>query len=92
MRDAGAWVDGLRAEIGWSRPGRPRSPVDVERPGITLASAGGMAERPNARLLKSLGVQVPVGSNPTPSAPLLEGQHHSRWRPKKTVQLGLPRN
>jgi hypothetical protein len=27
-----------------------------------------MAERPNARLLKSLGMQVPVGSNPTPSA------------------------
>jgi hypothetical protein len=27
-----------------------------------------MAERPNAKLLKSFGMQVPVGSNPTPSA------------------------
>ena len=27
-----------------------------------------MAERPNARLLKSLGMRVPGGSNPSPSA------------------------
>ena len=30
--------------------------------------SGGMAERTNARLLKSRGTLVPVGSNPTPSA------------------------
>jgi hypothetical protein len=34
----------------------------------TLQAPGGMAERPNARLLKSLGMQVPGGSNPSPSA------------------------
>ncbi len=33
-----------------------------------------MAERPNAKLLKSFGMQVPVGSNPTPSAPEAEDE------------------
>ncbi len=33
-----------------------------------VAGAGGMAERTNARLLKSREVRASVGSNPTPSA------------------------
>jgi hypothetical protein len=41
--------------------------IDPDR-SATLHAPGGMAERPNARLLKSLGMQVPGGSNPSPSA------------------------
>ena len=33
-----------------------------------MPGSGGMAERPNAKLLKSFGMQVPGGSNPSPSA------------------------
>jgi hypothetical protein len=33
-----------------------------------VRDSGGMAEWTNARLLKSRGTLVPVGSNPTPSA------------------------
>ena len=36
-----------------------------------------MAERPNARLLKSLGMQVPGGSNPSPSAVFRRGSPSS---------------
>lgn len=36
--------------------------------GYAAIQQGGMAERTNARLLKSRGTSVPVGSNPTPSA------------------------
>ena len=39
----------------------------VDGAGATLID-GGMAERPNAKLLKSFGVKAPGGSNPPPSA------------------------
>jgi hypothetical protein len=63
-----------------STPSAHRRPTEVpmaqdamlslrrDGPASTLAAFGGMAERPNARLLKSLGMQVPGGSNPSPSA------------------------
>src|SRR5271165_3975931 len=57
---------------GWPTCG-PRS-ADPPRPGypfevtVPWDRPGGMAERTNARLLKSRGTPVPVGSNPTPSA------------------------
>ncbi len=41
---------------------------DPAHPAGRLGRTGGMAERPNARLLKSLGMRVPGGSNPSPSA------------------------
>ncbi len=37
-------------------------------PAGKLSPSGGMAERPNARLLKSLELQDSGGSNPSPSA------------------------
>ena len=43
-----------------------------------------MAERPNAKLLKSFGMRVPVGSNPTPSA----GQKHF-WLRTLGARTGL---
>ena len=62
-RAADEWIVGRRGPDP-TRSGSAR--------GVASPSIGGMAERPNARLLKSLGMQVPVGSNPTPSA----GQRH----------------
>ena len=44
---------------------------EAEGPGhsaTTLTESGGMAERTNARLLKSREVQASGGSNPPPSA------------------------
>ena len=50
----------------WIRSLRRRSGAILS--GATPDDPGGMAERTNARLLKSLGPQGSVGSNPTPSA------------------------
>ncbi len=54
--------DGDRA--GWNPLNLARRPTRR----VPWLSLGGMAERTNARLLKSREVQASVGSNPTPSA------------------------
>ena len=59
--------------------------------GFAAVESGGMAERTNARLLKSRGTSVPVGSNPTPSASL---DSYSGWcrpgDPRRRCRPGVP--
>ena len=80
QRQAEEWIERLRAEIEMTEyGGRPslidRSP-DNSSAGLPWQALGGMAERTNARLLKSREGKASVGSNPTPSAGC---PHHNIW-------------
>ena len=75
--DRATWYRHHRQSPAPVRPQRVAAPpprltvaLPTRAPASLLYSGGpgGMAERPNARLLKSLGVQAPGGSNPSPSA------------------------
>ena len=43
-------------------------PIETQRPDPVLSRPGGMRERPNRMVSKTIVAQVTVGSNPTPSA------------------------